>query len=163
MEPFISYDMQRWTKKLEKVEKINLSQYSMVSLLTLRGLLVDLAFLDTSLHFWDPQAHVIQFGTHYEEMCSAYEEFVALLGSDFERAPVAARTETWFFKSFIRMLGLSVVKVRELVVGDRVDLAGLIGHYLDPLDFVVLKHQRFRTRALVFYLVSTCILIGSVG
>ncbi|KDP44600.1 hypothetical protein JCGZ_22498 [Jatropha curcas] len=39
----------------------------------------ELAFLDTCLHLWDPQAHVFQFGTYYEEMCPTYEEFAALL------------------------------------------------------------------------------------
>ncbi|KDP37844.1 hypothetical protein JCGZ_06399 [Jatropha curcas] len=135
----------------------------MASLVTLKGLLVDRAFLDTCLHLWDPQAHVFRFGTHYEEMCPTYEEFTALLGSDSERAPVAAPTGTGYFKSFIRMLGLSVMEARELVVDDQDDLSRLIERYLDLLDFVDLEHQRFWTRAIVFCLVSTCILTSSIG
>ncbi|KDP35880.1 hypothetical protein JCGZ_10450 [Jatropha curcas] len=77
-------------------------------------------------------------------MCPAYE-FEALLGNDSERSPVAAPTETGFFKCFMRMLVLFVVEARELVVDDRIDLARLIERYLDPLDFVDLEHQRFRT------------------
>ncbi|KDP31748.1 hypothetical protein JCGZ_14980 [Jatropha curcas] len=108
MELFISYGMQRWTKRLEKVEKINLNQYGMTSLVTLRGLPIDRAFLDACVHLWDPQAHVFRFGTHYEEMCLMYEEFAIVLGNDSERAPMAAPIGTGFFKSFMRMLGLSV-------------------------------------------------------
>ncbi|KDP37519.1 hypothetical protein JCGZ_05958 [Jatropha curcas] len=126
MEPFISYSMQRWTKKLEKVEKINLIRYNLVSLVTLRGLPVDWAFLDACLHLWDSQAYVFQFDTHYEEMCPTYEEFAALLGSDSERAPVAAPIGTGFNKSFMRMLGLSVVDANGLVVKDQVDISGLL-------------------------------------
>ncbi|KDP37531.1 hypothetical protein JCGZ_05970 [Jatropha curcas] len=39
----------------------------------------------------------------------------------------------------------------------------LIEQYLDPLDFANLEFQRFRTRAVIFYLMSTCELISSVG
>ncbi|KDP24053.1 hypothetical protein JCGZ_27031 [Jatropha curcas] len=106
---------------------------------------VDRAFLDVCLHLWDPQAHVFQFGTHYEEMCLTYEEFAALLGSDSKSTPVAASIETRLFKSFMRMLGMSVAEASELVVDDLVDLARLIKRYLDPLDFVDLERQRFRT------------------
>ncbi|KDP20209.1 hypothetical protein JCGZ_10608 [Jatropha curcas] len=106
-------------------KKINLDWYGMTSLVTLRGLPVDWAFLDACLHLWDPQAHVFQFGIHYEEMCSTYEDFTALLGSHCKRALVAASTETGYFRSFLRMLGLSVMGARELVVYNQVDLAGL--------------------------------------
>ncbi|KDP30140.1 hypothetical protein JCGZ_18101 [Jatropha curcas] len=123
---FQSYDMQRWTKKLEKVEKINLSLYGMTSLVTLRGLPVDHAFLDACLHLWDPQTHVFRFGTHYKEMYLTYEEFAALLGNDSKRASVAAPTGIRFFRSFMRMLGLSMAAARESVVGDQVNLFGLI-------------------------------------
>ncbi|KDP34655.1 hypothetical protein JCGZ_11968 [Jatropha curcas] len=114
----------------------------MASLITLRGLTINRAFLDACLHLWDPQAHMFLFGTHYEEMSLTYEEFSALLGSDSKRAPVAAPTETMFFRSFIRMLGLSMEEARGLVVDDYVDLVGLIERYLDPLDFADLEFQR---------------------
>ncbi|KDP38788.1 hypothetical protein JCGZ_05124 [Jatropha curcas] len=163
MEPFIKHGMQLRTNKLEKVEKINLSWYYMASLVTLRGLLVDRAFMDACLHLWDSQAHVFQFGTHYEEMCQIYEEFVALFGSDSGRAPVAAPTWSGFSRNFMRMLGLSFEEAKELVVGDQSNLAMLIEQYLNPLDFADLEFKRFRTRALVFILVSTCILTSLVG
>ncbi|KDP21590.1 hypothetical protein JCGZ_03775 [Jatropha curcas] len=106
----------------------------MASLVTLRGLPIDWAFLDTYLHLWDLQDHVFQFFMHNEKMCPTYKEFATLLGSDSKRAPVAGLTGT-----------------------------RLIERYLDMLDFVDLEHQRFRTQALVFCLVSTCILTCSVG
>ncbi|KDP24883.1 hypothetical protein JCGZ_25164 [Jatropha curcas] len=111
MKSFISYGMQRWTKRLAKVEKINLSQYGMASLVTLIGLPIDRAFLDACLHLWDPQAHAFRFDTYYKEMCPTYEEFAALLGNDFERASMASPTGTRFFKSFMRMLGLPTIKM----------------------------------------------------
>ncbi|KDP24809.1 hypothetical protein JCGZ_25399 [Jatropha curcas] len=98
-----------------------------------------------------------------QEMCPTYKEFAALLGNDSERALVAAPTRAGFFRSFMRMLGLSVKEARELVVDDHADLARLIEWYLDPLDFEDLEFQRFRTWALVFYLVSTSVLTGPVG
>ncbi|KDP30338.1 hypothetical protein JCGZ_17485 [Jatropha curcas] len=76
---------------------------------------------------------------------------------------MAASIGNGFFRSSMRMLGLFVVEARELVVDDRVDLAGFIERYLDPLDFEDLERQIFRTRALVFCLVSTRVLTGSVG
>ncbi|KDP25755.1 hypothetical protein JCGZ_23715 [Jatropha curcas] len=80
-------------------------------------------------------AHGFQFGEHYEEMCPTYEEFAALLGNDSLRAPVAAPTRAGLFRSFMRMLGLSMEEAKELVVDDQANLAGLIDQYLDPLDF----------------------------
>ncbi|KDP29814.1 hypothetical protein JCGZ_19320 [Jatropha curcas] len=99
----------------------------------------------------------------YQEMCSNYEEFSALLGSDFERAPVAALTRSGFFWTFMRMLGLTIEEARELVSEDQANLGMLIEQYLDPLDFADVEFQRFRTRALVFYLVSTYLLSGPIG
>ncbi|KDP24580.1 hypothetical protein JCGZ_26529 [Jatropha curcas] len=109
---------------------------------------------DACLHLWDLQAHLFRFDTHYEEMCPTYEDFAALLGSDFERALVATPTRVRFFKSFMRILGLYEEEARGLVVEDRVGLFGLIELYLDPLDFVDLERQRFKTRALVFCLME---------
>ncbi|KDP43680.1 hypothetical protein JCGZ_24138 [Jatropha curcas] len=60
------------------------------------------------------------------------------------------------------MLGLSVEEAREFVVDDQADLAGIIKWYLDQLNFMDLEFQRFRTRALIFYLVSTCVLARPV-
>ncbi|KDP30547.1 hypothetical protein JCGZ_15256 [Jatropha curcas] len=82
---------------------------------------------------------------------------------DSERAPVVALTETRFFRSFMRMLGLSIEEAKELVVDDWVNLAGLIEQYLDALDFVDLEFRRFRTQAVVFCLVSACVLTSSVS
>ncbi|KDP37542.1 hypothetical protein JCGZ_05981 [Jatropha curcas] len=53
-----------------------------------------------------------------EEMCPTYKEFATLLVSDSERALVVALTRAGFLWSFMRMLGLSVVEARELVVDD---------------------------------------------
>ncbi|KDP30459.1 hypothetical protein JCGZ_17129 [Jatropha curcas] len=69
--------------------------------------------MDACLHLWDPQAHVFWFGMHYEEMCLTYEEFVALLRSDSERAPMAAPTKSRSFRTFMRMLDLLVEEARE--------------------------------------------------
>ncbi|KDP31666.1 hypothetical protein JCGZ_15222 [Jatropha curcas] len=73
---------------------------------------------------------------------------------------MAAPSRTRFFRSFTRMLVLFVEEARGLVVNDCVDLAGLIERYLDPLDFVDLEFQRYKTQALVLYLLCTRILIG---
>ncbi|KDP30339.1 hypothetical protein JCGZ_17486 [Jatropha curcas] len=105
----------------------------------------------------------VSFGMHYKEMCLTYEEFAALLGSDSKRAPVAASIGNGFFRSSMRMLGLFVVEARELVADDRVDLAGFIERYLDPLDFEDLERQIFKTQALVFCLGSTRVLTSPVG
>ncbi|KDP29819.1 hypothetical protein JCGZ_19158 [Jatropha curcas] len=108
-------------------------------------------------------AHVFRFGMHYEEMCPNYEEFATLLGIHSERALVVALTRSRFFRTFMRILGLSFDEARELVRDDQVNLAMLIEWYLDPLDFTDIEFQRFRTRALVFCLVSTCVLTSPVG
>ncbi|KDP39811.1 hypothetical protein JCGZ_04910 [Jatropha curcas] len=119
--------------------------------------------MDACLHLWDPKARVFRFGMHYEYMCSTYEEFATLLSTDSERAPVAAPTRFGFFRTFMRMLGLSMEEARGLVRDDQTNLAMLIEWYLDSLDFVDLEFQRFRTRALVFCLVNNWVLIGPVG
>ncbi|KDP27464.1 hypothetical protein JCGZ_20120 [Jatropha curcas] len=108
----------------------------MASLVTLRGLPFDWAFLDACMHLWNPQTHVFRFGTYFKEICPTYEEFATLLGSDSERALVAGPTGIEFFSSCMRMLGLSMVETRKLLVDDQVGLAGLIERYLDLLDFV---------------------------
>ncbi|KDP43409.1 hypothetical protein JCGZ_26533 [Jatropha curcas] len=84
------------------------------------------------------QAHVFRFGTHNEDMCLTTEEFTALLVSDCERTPVAAPTGAGFFRGFTRMLGLSVIKARELVADDRVNLTGLIVSILELACLCVL-------------------------
>ncbi|KDP27416.1 hypothetical protein JCGZ_20244 [Jatropha curcas] len=90
--------------------------------------------MDACLHLWDPQAHVFQFETHYKEMCPIYEEFASLLGSDSKRAPMATPTRSGFFRTFMRMLSLSVEEARDVVRGDNANFAMLIERYLDPLD-----------------------------
>ncbi|KDP30082.1 hypothetical protein JCGZ_18557 [Jatropha curcas] len=137
MEQFVKHGIQIWTKKLEKVEKIDLSHYGMASSMTLRGLSVDRAFMDTCLHLWDPLAYVLLFGMHFEEMCLTYEDFAALLGSDSKRALVATSTKFEFFRTFMRMLGMSMGEDRESVVDDQVNLYLLIKRLVGWGDLIV--------------------------
>ncbi|KDP30673.1 hypothetical protein JCGZ_16229 [Jatropha curcas] len=79
MEPFISYVMHFWTKKLEKVEKINLSRYGMASSVTLRGLSIDRSFMDAC------QAFVGSTGSSLSDW-SGFFRTLRMLGLSVEEA-----------------------------------------------------------------------------
>ena len=82
MEPYFSHYMFLWTKNLTPVERINLDDFSISALLSLRGVKVDWDFLRSCLKFWDTTAHVFRLGPSIEEICPTFEEFCAILGSD---------------------------------------------------------------------------------
>ena len=139
MEPYFSHYMFLWTKNLTPVEKINLGDFGIGALLSLRGVKVDWDFLRSCLKFWDASAHVFRLGLGMEEICPTFEEFCAIFGNNPDSTLAIPIRKVGYFSLFRQLLGMDEALAGPMVHNGLVNLTSIITEFYDPQDFEDLK------------------------
>ena len=147
MNPSFNHCIHLWTKKLLKIEKINLGRYGLAPIIRLRGVTVDNDFLHACVWLWDPEDHVFRFGADWSELCPLFEEFCAIIGCDPNGPLVRNELRVRNFRRFCSMFGFSFAMAERMIMEKRVILLHLIDEFLEArLDDP--EHMLHRWRAL---------------
>ena len=142
----ISHSIDCWARDLPSSLKTDIRNHHAGTLMNLRLVHLDKAFLLAALRYWDIETHAFRFRNN--EITPLPEEIGAILDWPKDLPPCLPDLSEFYYRFFERFLGLERRHVADMIHGHNVDLVKLI-HHFRSMGYISPAHRR---RAFIYCL-----------
>ena len=153
----ISHSIDCWARDLPSSLKTDIRNHHAGTLMNLRLVHLDKAFLLAALRYWDIETHTFRFRSN--EITPLPEEIGAILDWPKDLPPCLPDLSEFYYRFFERYLGLERRHVADMIDGHNVNLVKLI-HHFRSMGYIGAAHRR---RAFIFCLFCQHLFIHEDG